>query len=170
MKYIIENFVHPNDAKLLINYFDQYDHLCSDDREFHRDRNLHFSDIPNVNMKNILLYYACKNEMFIDHYFKARTHLFRKMRMCRWNKGHSMPLHVDRNNEQGDLFHFSSLIYLNDDYEGGELFFIENNKEKKYKLKSLSCMIFPSGKEYPHGVKKILKGKRYTIPSWSTLC
>ena len=169
MKYIIENFVHPNDAKLLINYFDQYDHLCSDDREFHRDRNLHFSDIPNVNMKNILLYYACKNEMFIDHYFKARTHLFRKMRMCRWNKGHSMPLHVDRNDEHGDLFHFSSLIYLNDDYEGGELFFMENNKEKKYKLKSLSCMIFPSGKEYTHGVKKILKGKRYTIPSWYVL-
>ena len=80
-----------------------------------------------------------------------------------------MPLHVDRNEEHGDLFHFSSLIYLNDDYKGGELFFIENKKEKKYKLKALSCMIFPSGKEYTHGVKKILKGKRYTIPSWYVL-
>ena len=32
--------------------------------------------------------------------------------------------------EHGDLFHFSSLIYLNDDYKGGELFFMENNKER----------------------------------------
>ena len=80
-----------------------------------------------------------------------------------------MPLHIDRQEDKGDLFHFSSLIYLNDDYKGGELFFKEENKIQKYKLKALSCMIFPSGKEFAHGVKEILKGKRYTIPSWYVL-
>ena len=59
-----------------------------------------------------------------------------------------MPLHVDRNEEHGDLFQIFSLIYLNDDYKGGELFFMENNKEKKHKLKAISCMIFPHKKNY----------------------
>jgi len=77
-----------------------------------------------------------------------------------------MGLHRDRNEELEDLMHYSSLCYLNDDYEGGELFF---ETGESFKMKALSCIIFPSGKPYGHGVKKIIKGKRYTIPSWYRL-
>ena len=171
MKYVIENFVHPNDAKVLMKFFDKNDHLCADGRAYHAERNIHYADIPDKNkrVKDILLYLARKNEMFVDHFFSVRVELWHRMRLCRWKKGHSMPLHIDRQEDKGDLFHFSSLIYLNDDYKGGELFFKEENKIQKYKLKALSCMIFPSGKEFAHGVKEILKGKRYTIPSWYVL-
>ena len=148
MKYVIENFVHPNDAKVLMKFFDKNDHLCADGRAYHAERNIHYADIPDKNkqVKDILLYLARKNEMFVDHFFAVRVELWHKMRLCRWKKGHSMPLHIDRQEDKGDLFHFSSLIYLNDDYKGGELFFNEENKIQKYKLKALSCIIFPSVK------------------------
>ena len=169
MKHIISDFVHPQDAQAFITFFEKNEHLCFDVREFHKDRNIHYEDIPDKKIKDLLMYYARKNIFFIDHHFKTKTDVWGDMRLCRWKPGHSMPLHIDRQEDKGDLFHFSSLIYLNDDYKGGELFFKEENKIQKYKLKALSCMIFPSGKEFAHGVKEILKGKRYTIPSWYVL-
>ena len=165
-KFIIKNFVHPKHAKVLIKFFEDNAHLCYDDRPFHAERNIHYQHIPDEYVKNILLYYARKNEIFIDHYYSVRVGLWQQMRLCRWKKGHKMALHVDRRINHNDIFDYSSLVYLNDNYKGGELFFLENKKEKKYKLKALSCMIFPSGEEYQHGVKEVLKGKRYTIPSW----
>jgi predicted 2-oxoglutarate/Fe(II)-dependent dioxygenase YbiX len=73
-----------------------------------------------------------------------------------------MALHGD--NENGvDKMRYSALIYLNDDYEGGELRF-ENNKI--YKLSKNSVIFFQSGIQNRHEVLKITKGLRYTIPLW----
>jgi predicted 2-oxoglutarate/Fe(II)-dependent dioxygenase YbiX len=166
MKHIIQDFIHPEDAKKLIAFFEKNEHLCFDVREFHKDRNIHYSDIKDQNIKNLLMYYGRKNIFFIDHYFKTKTTMWQDMRLCRWKEGHFMPLHVDRQPEGNDTMDFSSLMYLNDDYKGGELSFLENKKEKNFKMKAFSCVIFPSAGDYVHGVKKVLKGKRYTIPSW----
>jgi hypothetical protein len=174
MKYIIENFVHPKDAKSFISFFNKNEHLCFDTHEFHKDRNIHYDNIPDQNIKDLLKYYAKKNIFFIDHYFKtkttvwgnSKTTVWSNMRLCRWKEGHHMPLHIDRQLAGGDTMDYSSLIYLNDNYTGGELCFLENIKETNSKMKALSCVIFPSGEGHLHGVKKILKGKRYTIPSW----
>ena len=62
-----------------------------------------------------------------------------------------------------DKIRYSSLIYINDDYEGGELRF-ENNKI--YKLSKNSVIFFQSGIQNRHEVLKITKGLRYTIPLW----
>ena len=166
MKHIISDFDHPQDAQAFITFFEKNEHLCFDVREFHKDRNIHYEDIPDKKIKDLLMYYARKNIFFIDHYFKTKTDVWGDMRLCRWKPGHSMPLHIDRQPQGNDTMDFSSLVYLNDNYSGGELYFLENKKEVNLKMKALSCMIFPSGEEYIHGVKEILKGKRYTIPSW----
>ena len=55
----------------------------------------------------------------------------------------------------------SSILYLNDDYEGGET--MVGNKIIKPETGKI---IFFSGTKIPHGVKKLIKGRRYTIPSW----
>ena len=77
-----------------------------------------------------------------------------------------MDLHQDRIPELNDMMDFSSLCYLNDNYQGGELFF---ETGESFKMKALSCVIFPSGKPYGHGINKVIKGKRDTIPSWYKL-
>jgi len=53
----------------------------------------------------------------------------------------------------------SLVLYLNDDYEGGN--FHINNKE--YITKKGSVMVFPSAFMYPHGVKEVTKGERWSI-------
>ena len=57
----------------------------------------------------------------------------------------------------------SILCVLNDDYKGGE-FIMFDNYEIKFKAGDL--IIFPSVFLYPHLVKPIKKGTRYSFVSW----
>ncbi|KAL4225364.1 procollagen-proline 3-dioxygenase [Mactra antiquata] len=64
--------------------------------------------------------------------------------------------------------HYSAIMYLNDDFEGGEFFFAHNNKSEQISL-SPKCgrlVAFNAG-EY-HGVKAVTKGKRCAIAMWYT--
>ena len=56
-------------------------------------------------------------------------------------------------------------MYLNDNYEGGELKFVDG---KIFKFKGGTNIIFRSDDYNAHEVLKIKKGLRYTIPSWYT--
>ena len=164
MRFLIENFVTSKDAQQFINFFSENSHLCRDAREAHANRNLHYSDIKNPSIRKLLDYYANKTIFFIDHYFKTKSFLWQPMRLCRWKKGENMNMHTDR--EDPDNMDFSSLTYLNDDYKGGELCF----ENESFKMKALSSIIFESGGQNSHRVETILKGRRYTIPSWYKKC
>lgn len=56
---------------------------------------------------------------------------------------------------------FSSLIYLNDQFSGGNLWFPKQNTEIEPKPNTL--IIFPATFEYMHGVKAVTSGIRYSI-------
>jgi len=63
----------------------------------------------------------------------------------------------------------SIVIFLNDDYEGGELVFHCPRTRQPYMSippKSNRLVIFPSNFLYPHSVNKVNKGVRYSIVSW----
>ena len=66
----------------------------------------------------------------------------------------------------------SVIIFLNNDYEGGELNFHNpfNNNEiyKTIKPAPGRCIMWPSNFVYPHSVSKVTKGTRYAIVSWLT--
>lgn len=75
----------------------------------------------------------------------------------------SMDEHVDMMNNLYAAF--GMVIYVNDNYEGGDLYFPVKNISIKPKKNSL--IIFDaSSKEAVHGVKKVISGKRYAIPSF----
>jgi hypothetical protein len=57
--------------------------------------------------------------------------------------------------------HYSSLIYLNENYEGGELYFPEHNFSIKPEAGTLIC--FKGDEHTLHGVKKVQSGIRYTV-------
>ena len=57
----------------------------------------------------------------------------------------------------------SIITALNDNYSGGEMLMC---KKYKYKLKTGETMIFPSTFLYPHEIKKITKGTRYSVVSF----
>lgn len=78
----------------------------------------------------------------------------------KWNEGQYMGPHVDNQDGHLDLA-FSIVTYLNDDYEGGEIFFKDQNISLKPKAGSL--IMFPSTAPYTHQVLEIQKGARYMV-------
>jgi hypothetical protein len=74
--------------------------------------------------------------------------------------GH-LPAHQDQGVSSRVL---SSVMYLNDDYEGGEIEFI--NSGVKIKPEAGSIIFFPSNFLYIHEVHPITSGSRYSMPHW----
>lgn len=68
--------------------------------------------------------------------------------------------HTDSNFEDGKVRTFSCILYLNDDFEGGELIFPRD--ELIYKPVQGSMAIFPTGFTLPHAVG-IATNRRHTI-------
>lgn len=60
------------------------------------------------------------------------------------------------------------LLLLNNDYEGGELCFVDPNGENEWCIEKAPArmVIFPSNFMFPHTVKPV-KGKRISIVGWS---
>ena len=58
--------------------------------------------------------------------------------------------------------HVSALLYLNDNYEGGE--FVVAGKE--IKPNKGSSIIFPSNFLYPHQAKEVINGTRWSVVAW----
>jgi len=97
--------------------------------------------------------------------------------LVRWFPGDSMSVHSDNSWTEGNgledqkgIEHptnyrtYSAIFYINDDYEGGEIYFPGFDIEIKPKQGSL--VIFPSNDNYTHGVKEVTKLNRYTIAAW----
>lgn len=91
--------------------------------------------------------------------------------LVKWEIGDMQHPHADGenpNNESHPLNwrNFGCVFYLNDNYEGGEIYFPNQNIEIKPKPNTL--VFFPGTMEYLHGVKPITNGIRYTLTSFWT--
>jgi hypothetical protein len=58
----------------------------------------------------------------------------------------------------------STVYYVNEDYEGGEILFPRFNIQ--YKPKANEMLLFPSTYVYNHSVSPVISGTRYAIVSW----
>jgi len=56
------------------------------------------------------------------------------------------------------------MMYPNDDYEGGEVYFPRQDIE--IKPTAGDVIVFPSGFAFPHGTKPVKSGTRYCVVSW----
>jgi len=86
------------------------------------------------------------------------------LNMTLWNTGNGMAPHRDDGWQQ-EYPHrkYASIIYLNEDYEGGELFIPQINFTNKPKRGQL--VSFP-GIKYAHGVTEVTFGTRLTSICW----
>jgi hypothetical protein len=89
------------------------------------------------------------------------------LQLVRWLEGNEQQPHADIGTRDEFKYRdFGSILYINDDYDGGELYF--PNQGIEYKPKAKSFAFFPGNEEYWHGIKRINKGTRYTIAMfWS---
>ena len=70
--------------------------------------------------------------------------------------------HVDWNDFNSDIT-YTIVVYLNDDYEGGELYFVRPEIDIKIKPKAGSIVMFPSVEPYLHQSCDIPKGRKMLI-------
>jgi hypothetical protein len=70
--------------------------------------------------------------------------------------------HEHREQEPGDKHVATVTFYVNDDYEGGEIEFLNENDKSlvTYKPKRGDLTIFPSGLPFWHSAKSVISGKR----------
>ena len=87
-------------------------------------------------------------------------------RINRYSEDGYMSKHCDNiHHSHGQKYGFpqvSSLLFLNDNYEGGEFVVAD----EVYNTKKGSALIFPSNFMFPHEVKPITKGTRWSIITW----
>jgi len=94
---------------------------------------------------------------------------YSELRFNKYDKTTKMKLHCDHIHSMFDGVRkgipvLSLLGCLNDNYEGGELIMFA---DQEIELKSGSLLIFPSNFMYPHEVKPVKKGSRYSYVSWA---
>lgn len=105
---------------------------------------------------------------FADKWF-VNWNGFTTVRFNKYDTGTQMKIHCDHiqsvfdGNRKGIPI-LSILGALNDDYEGGDLVFWE---KEVIPLKAGDIMVFPSNFLYPHEVKEVTSGTRYSFVSWA---
>jgi predicted 2-oxoglutarate/Fe(II)-dependent dioxygenase YbiX len=91
--------------------------------------------------------------------------------LVRWQEGHELTPHADNVEPDGapnatPHRSYSSLLYLNDDYVGGETYFPGHGVRLKPEAGAL--VLFGAGPQYVHGVTRVTHGLRYTYAGWFT--
>jgi predicted 2-oxoglutarate/Fe(II)-dependent dioxygenase YbiX len=111
----------------------------------------------------------------IENFFKRRLRWFERPQILRYQPGGFYRTHSDadawvkpeqRWNRVLDR-DLSLLIYLDDNYQGGELVFPNFN----FRLRPRAGMLvaFPADYRYLHGAMPVITGARHVIVSWSSL-
>ena len=168
----IPNFVDATTAQNMINYFEAKAEEWGDIAFYNsagmglapNDPELANHDLDGMFFENLREKYKEAVEMVFEREVKPNTSHAQK-----WVVGGFAAPHSDNSDFEGEpnpfeINKYVGILYLNDNYEGGELYFPEHGIE--FKPNSLSYYVFPGGIENLHGVKEILEGTRYTMVSF----
>lgn len=93
------------------------------------------------------------------------------LNLIRWPLSEEQPPHADYENFglEPHVYNWRDIgvvLYLNDDFKGGQIYFPQHNHYIDIKRKMLA--FFPGDQQHAHGVKKIEEGCRYTVNMFYT--
>lgn len=107
-------------------------------------------------------------ESGLNHYFELYPYAKKNiksrektMHILKYEKSGHLPAHSDHGISSRVL---SALLYLNDDYVGGEITFPHIGFSKKPEAGSL--IFFPANYVFVHEVNAVTEGTRYALPNW----
>ena len=168
---VVKGFISPNTAKYLNDYLRP--------RSYLNPRGL-----LNVYLKPLDISSAGQEEDYVVHdlinmiessiaaqfgFNKSEISLDR-MNYQVLQKGEELGWHADAYGgvDGYEDNYYSALLYLTDDYDGGEIHFYENNSGDKkdsiaYKPESGTLIFFKGDRDYPHSVNEVIDGERANI-------
>jgi len=82
--------------------------------------------------------------------------------LLKFSRGNNLNIHVD--NTSVLVRNITLSIALSDDYVGGEWYF--PNEDKHLKISKGGALMFPSNFLFPHCIKPIESGTRYSVVTW----
>ena len=155
---VFKDFVTNEDCNYLINFLDNIKDSYGNDGGIRK-----ISLRPeSEKIKNILLKVLDKakkdfdnNDLFITSYM-----------ISSYDPGYSMGVHVDTE-EMRECNKVSMVLYLNNDFKGGDIVFPMIDFRHSPKAKELVCFLSEL-QENAHGVETIESGKRYVMPIFIT--
>lgn len=117
-------------------------------------------DIKDRILKTIKKSYKITDEIYCD-----------LLQVTRWFSGMEQPPHSDnmQGTEHASVHQHRSygvVIYLNNDFEGGETFYPQHNFQIMPEPKKMA--VHPASTDHMHGVTKIAGNTRYTITTFIT--
>jgi predicted 2-oxoglutarate/Fe(II)-dependent dioxygenase YbiX len=164
----IPNFISNEDCSLLVEAFER-NALTNSANNFWDDMIVYPEKITDSNVLHLMEKTSRRTREVIVKNYKPEEIFSDSIMLCRWDVGKKLTPHIDNQNthEYSTPWRtYSSLVYLNDNFEGGEIFFPRLGQALKPATGLL--VIFSSGAEHEHGVKEVTAGQRYTMPSWYT--
>ena len=100
-------------------------------------------------------------EEFLGKKVKNVTMSGHKYPVGSWAAPHSDSSELDGTPNPWQMNKYAAILYLNNDYEGGEIYFPQHNIDIAPGAGSL--LVFEGSHKYLHGVREITKGNRFTI-------
>lgn len=179
------------------NLIYKYDNIISDiecDNIFNYYKTNHTNDINNINTLpwfegNTFYWNFLKNTSISKEIEISRNRITEIVKnsygvnvypnvttLVMWKEGKAMSIHKDNGYENDKhILHmrtYTSVMYLNDDFEGGETRILKEKSDETeylYKPQKGSVLIFKSDESCLHGVDKIRKGERLTLSMWFSI-
>jgi hypothetical protein len=168
-----ENFITKENCEYLIKTATELDIWESGGTGFWENRVLNYYTILQRDKKaaEIMLDANSRCGNIIKNNYAIPEVYSDTLQIVRWFPGMEQPPHADdmTNTDIHGFEHrvFGSIIYLNDDYEGGQTYY--PNYKISITPQSGKLAVHPGDPEHLHGVTKIEGGMRYTIASFWTL-
>lgn len=147
------------------------------DSDYWANRVITYPNLQTVNPKviSVINGMVSRLKVEVDNFFNVSAKPTSPA-MVRWlPEQYQMP-HADKELHEGadagtpndfPWYDIAGLFYINDDYEGGELYF--PNQGIQFKPKAGAAYFFPGDMNYIHGVTPVKSGIRYTVPFFWTV-
>ena len=166
------NFVPKEDLQKIINYFESMSHLWND-VAFFESYGMGIPPIDELATNYGLSenYFGTIRDRYRDAVEKTHGRAVKPntSHAQKWEVGAYANPHSDNSDFDGtpnafEINKYVGILYLNDDYEGGELYFPDHGIN--IKPEAGMFITFPGGHENIHAVTEITKGTRYTMVSF----
>lgn len=170
-----EGFVGADDCAHLIETFERNIGRAAKDApgsHFFDDRYMWFTSLPRSESRARRVMQEARHRVvakIMQFYTEPSPVYSDSIQLVKWPVGPGMPSHADNAHPNGSLHNtpwrkYASVVYLNEDYDGGEFFF--TRMRLKLKPRTGMLVIFRGGFEHEHGVAPVTRGLRYTMPAW----
>ena len=133
------------------------------------DKEKYFVNTVNDTYSRVISDYIKKNNITLPESARFSGSSFSKYEpdIDHMSNNMTMQYHTDfimsQKEMPGEKFLITCTMYINDNYDGGNIEFFVDGKKYDYKPKAGDILVFPSIAPYYHGVKTIKNGRKFFV-------